>query len=96
MHAFCVFRAIRAVAKALAADGASELLICFAVHARAHMRLEQVAVGKGLAADGALKWFLPCMLFAVHVALLLSDESEVATRVIALMRLPFGVGMQVA
>lgn len=96
MHALGVLRAVGAVAEALAADRASEFLVRFAVHARAHVRFEQVAVGEGFAADGALEGFLAGVLFAVHVALLLGDEGEAAAGVVALVRFPLGVRVQVA
>lgn len=96
VHALRVLGAIRAVTEALAADGAGELLVGFAVHAGAHVRLEQVAVGEGFAADGALEGLLAGVLFAVHVALLLGDEGEAAAGVVALVGLPLGVRVQVA
>lgn len=60
------------------------------------MRFEQVAVGEGFAADGAFEGLLACVLFAVHVSLLLGDEAEVAAGVVAFVRFPFGVRVQVA
>lgn len=96
VHALRVLGAVRAVAEALAADGAGELLVRFAVHAGAHVRFEQVAVGEGFAADGALEGLLAGVLLAVHVALLLGDEGEAAAGVVALVRFPLGVRVQVA
>lgn len=96
VDAFCVLRAIRAIAKSLAAYGASELLVCFAMDAGAHVGFEQVAVCEGFATDCALERFLAGVFLAVDVALLLSDEGEVAAGVVALVRFPFGVRVQVA
>lgn len=91
VHAFRVLGAVGAVAEALAADRAGELLVRFAVHAGAHVRFEQVAVGEGFAADGAFEGLLAGVLFAVHVALLLGDEGEAAAGVVAFVRFPLGV-----
>ena len=55
------------------------------------MGFQQVAVGEGFAADGALEGFFARMFFAVHVSLLLRDEGEAAAWVIAFVRFPFGV-----
>lgn len=96
VHALGVLGAIRAVAEALATDRAGELLVRFAVHAGAHVRFEQVAVGEGFAADGAFEGLLAGVLFTVDVALLLGDEGEAAAGVVALMGFPFGVRVQVA
>lgn len=60
------------------------------------MRLQQVAVGEGFAADGAFEGFLARVLFAVDVALLLGYECQAAARVVAFVGFPFGVRVQVA
>lgn len=86
-----MFCAVGAVAEAFAADGAGEFLVGFAVHAGAHVGFQQVAVGEGFAADGAFEGFLARVLFAVHVALLLGHEGEVAAGVVAFVRFPFRV-----
>ena len=91
VHALCVLCAVRAVAETFAADGAGELLVCFTVHARAHVGFEQVAVGEGFAADGALEGLLAGVFLAVHVALLLGDECEAAAGIVALVGFPFSV-----
>lgn len=96
VHALGVFGAVGAVAEALAADGAGEFLVGLAVHAGAHVGFQQVAVREGFAADGAFEGFFAGVLFAVHVALLLGDEGEVAAGVVAFVRFPFCVGVQVA
>ena len=51
---------------------------------------------EGPAADGALEGFLARVLLAVHVSLLLRDEGEAAAGVVAFVRFPFGVRVQVA
>ena len=96
VHALRVLCAVRAVAEALAANGTGELLVRFAVHAGAHVRFEQVAVGEGFAADGALEGLLAGVLLAVHIALLLGDEGEATAGVVALVRFPLCVRVQVA
>ena len=96
VHALRVLRAVRAITKTLPTDRAREFLVRFTVHAGAHVRLEQVAVGESFAADGALEGFLAGVFLAVHVALLLGDESEIAAGVVALVRFPLGVRVQVA
>jgi len=91
VHALRVLCAVRAVTEPFAADRAGELLVCFAVYARAHVRFKQVAVGEGFAADGAFEGFLAGVFLAVHVSLLLGYEGEVTAGVVALVRFPFGV-----
>jgi len=60
------------------------------------VRFEQVAVGEGFAADGALEGLLAGVFLAVDVALLLGDEGEGAVGVVALVGFPLGVRVQVA
>jgi len=60
------------------------------------MRFQQVAVGEGFAADGALEGFLARVFLAVDVSLLLRDKGEAAAREVTLVRFPFGVRVQVA
>lgn len=66
------------------------------MYTRAQVALEQVHVGKGLAAFVAGEGLLAGVLLLVHIALLLRDEAETAAWIVAFVRLELGMAMEMA